>query len=75
MESKELSQQLTSAFDAQIYCLQCAGPGQSDRGANCLQRGFVMPSAIGLRTRVAISRRPERKLLIQSQEFPPVLRI
>jgi len=32
--------------------------------------GFVMPSAIGLRTRVAISRRPERKLLIRSQHFP-----
>ncbi|MGA8761467.1 MAG: galactokinase, partial [Candidatus Sulfotelmatobacter sp.] len=29
-----------------------------------------MPSAIGLRTRVTISSRPDRKLLIQSEEFP-----
>jgi galactokinase len=32
--------------------------------------GFVMPCAIGLRTRVSISPRPYHKLLIQSQEFP-----
>jgi galactokinase len=32
--------------------------------------GFVMPCAIGLRTRVSISPRLQRKLLIQSQEFP-----
>jgi galactokinase len=32
--------------------------------------GFVMPCAIGLRTRVSVSPRLERKLLIQSEEFP-----
>ncbi len=32
--------------------------------------GFVMPCAIGFRTRVAASRRPDRKLRIQSQQFP-----
>ncbi len=32
--------------------------------------GFVMPCAIGLRTRVSISPRLQRKLLIRSQEFP-----
>ncbi len=32
--------------------------------------GFVMPSAIGLRTRVSISPRVERKLSIYSEEFP-----
>jgi galactokinase len=31
--------------------------------------GFVMPSAIGMRTRVTVSPRLERKLLIQSEEF------
>ncbi len=33
-------------------------------------QGFVMPSAIGLRTRVLISSGAERKLRIRSQEFP-----
>jgi galactokinase len=32
--------------------------------------GFVMPCAIGLRTHVSVSTRVERKLLIQSEEFP-----
>lgn len=32
--------------------------------------GFVMPCAIGLRTHVSVSPRLERKLLIQSEEFP-----
>src|ERR1700759_1769386 len=32
--------------------------------------GFVMPSAIGLRTRVSVAPRLERKLSIQSQQFP-----
>lgn len=32
--------------------------------------GFVMPSAIGLRTRVSTSARHERRLLLQSAEFP-----
>jgi galactokinase len=32
--------------------------------------GFVMPSAIGLRTRVSISARLDRRLMIQSEEFP-----
>jgi galactokinase len=32
--------------------------------------GFVMPSAVDLRTRIDASTRPERKLGIQSQEFP-----
>jgi galactokinase len=31
--------------------------------------GFVMPSAIGMRTRVTVSPRLERKLLIQFEEF------
>lgn len=32
--------------------------------------GFVMPSAIGLSTRVAISPRRDRKLVVRSEEFP-----
>ena len=32
--------------------------------------GFVMPAAVGFSTYVAIAKRPDRKLLIYSQEFP-----
>ena len=32
--------------------------------------GFVMPAAVGFSTYVAVSERPDRKLLIDSQEFP-----
>jgi galactokinase len=63
MELIELGQQSASVFSA---------PGRVNLiGEHTdYNDGFVMPSAIGLRTYVAISRRPERKLRIQSQEFP-----
>ena len=32
--------------------------------------GFVMPAAIGFSTFVAIAERPDRKLVILSEEFP-----
>jgi galactokinase len=32
--------------------------------------GFVMPAAVGFSTYVAVVRRPDRKLLIRSEEFP-----
>ena len=32
--------------------------------------GFVMPAAVAFSTYVAISSRPDRKLLIHSEEFP-----
>jgi galactokinase len=32
--------------------------------------GFVMPAAVGFSTYVAIAKRPDRKLLIHSEEFP-----
>src|SRR6266700_2359598 len=32
--------------------------------------GFVMPAAVGFSTYVAISARPDRKMLIHSEEFP-----
>jgi len=32
--------------------------------------GFVMPAAVGFSTYVAIAARPDRKLIIHSEEFP-----
>jgi galactokinase len=69
MTSAELTRRFEDSFGAkpQIFC----APGR----VNLLGEhtdyndGFVMPCAIGFSTRVAISPRPDRKLVIQSEEF------
>ncbi len=69
MKSAELAQHFEKAFGSppRIFC----APGR----VNLLGEhtdyndGFVMPCAIGFSTRVAISPRPDRKLVIRSEEF------
>jgi galactokinase len=69
MKPAELAQKFEGIFGAQprIFC----APGR----VNLLGEhtdyndGFVMPCAIGFSTRVAISPRPDRKLLIRSEDF------
>jgi galactokinase len=69
MTSAELSRRFEDSFGSKprIFC----APGR----VNLLGEhtdyndGFVMPCAIGFSTRVAISSRPDRKLVIQSEEF------
>jgi galactokinase len=69
MTSAELTRRFEDSFGAKpkIFC----APGR----VNLLGEhtdyndGFVMPCAIGFSTRVAISSRPDRKLVIQSEEF------
>jgi galactokinase len=69
MKSTELAQHFESLFGSQprIFC----APGR----VNLLGEhtdyndGFVMPCAIGFSTRVAVSPRPDRKLVIRSEEF------
>ena len=69
MKSAELAQHFENAFGSppRIFC----APGR----VNLLGEhtdyndGFVMPCAIGFSTRVAISSRPDRKLVIRSEEF------
>jgi len=69
MKSAELTQHFENAFGSppRIFC----APGR----VNLLGEhtdyndGFVMPCAIGFSTRVAISSRPDRKLVIRSEEF------
>jgi galactokinase len=70
MASKELARRFTSMFGAQPTIFSAPGRVNLIGEHTDYNEGFVMPSAIGLRTRVAISRRPERKLLIRSQHFP-----
>jgi galactokinase len=69
MKSVELAQHFKDLFGSppRIFC----APGR----VNLLGEhtdyndGFVMPCAIGFSTRVAISSRPDRKLVIRSEEF------
>ena len=69
MTSAELTRRFEDSFGSKprIFC----APGR----VNLLGEhtdyndGFVMPCAIGFSTRVAISSRPDRKLVIQSEEF------
>jgi galactokinase len=69
MESKALAQQFTGLFGAQPAIFSAPGRVNLIGEHTDYNDGFVMPSAIGLRTRVAISPCLERKLRIQSQEF------
>jgi len=69
MNSAQLTRRFEDSFGSKprIFC----APGR----VNLLgehtdyNEGFVMPCAIGFSTRVAISPRPDRKLVIQSEEF------
>src|ERR1700681_3405899 len=69
MTSAELTRRFEDSFGSKprIFC----APGR----VNLLGEhtdyndGFVMPCAIGFSTRVAISPRPDRKLVIRSEEF------
>lgn len=70
MESKELARKFTGMFGGQPAIFSAPGRVNLIGEHTDYNEGFVMPSAIGLRTRVAISRHPERKLRIYSQDFP-----
>jgi galactokinase len=70
MDSKELSGKFTGMFGGQPAIFSAPGRVNLIGEHTDYNDGFVMPSAIGLRTRVAISRSPERKLRIHSQDFP-----
>jgi len=73
MESKAEAQQFAGSFGAQPTIFSAPGRVNLIGEHTDYNDGFVMPSAIGLRTRVAITSRPERKLLIRSEGFPQSL--
>src|SRR5277367_3476420 len=70
MESRELAQQFRGRIAARPAIFSAPGRVNLIGEHTDYNEGFVMPSAIGLRTSVATSLRPDRKLLIQSREFP-----
>ncbi|MGA8274148.1 MAG: galactokinase [Candidatus Sulfotelmatobacter sp.] len=70
MKSKELARKFASIFVERPAVFSAPGRVNLIGEHTDYNEGFVMPSAIGFRTRVAISRRQEPKLHIQSEEFP-----
>jgi galactokinase len=69
MESKELTQHSAGFREAQPAIFSAPGRVNLIGEHTDYNEGFVMPSAIGFRTRITTSPRLERKLRIQSQEF------
>jgi galactokinase len=72
MQSRDLAQQFVAMFGAQPAVFSAPGRVNLIGEHTDYNDGFVMPSAIGFRTRVAISPCPDRKLRIQSEGFPQV---
>jgi galactokinase len=70
MESQELSRKFTGMFGGQAAIFSAPGRVNLIGEHTDYNEGLVVPCAIGLRTHVAISPRPERKLRIQSLDFP-----
>jgi len=70
MDSTELAQQFTGVFGGQPTIFRAPGRVNLIGEHTDYNDGFVMPSAIGLYTRVAMSPRADRQLLIRSEQFP-----
>jgi galactokinase len=70
MDSAELAQRFTGMFGAQPTIFRAPGRVNLIGEHTDYNDGFVMPSAIGLCTRAAISPREDRRLLIRSEQFP-----
>ncbi len=73
MESKAEAQQFAGSFGSHPTIFSAPGRVNLIGEHTDYNDGFVMPSAIGLRTRVAIASCLERKLLIRSEGFPQSL--
>jgi galactokinase len=70
MESIELARQFASVFGVRPTIFSAPGRVNLIGEHTDYNDGFVMPSAIGLCTRVAMSPRQDRQLFIQSEQFP-----
>jgi galactokinase len=70
MESNELAQRFADLFGVHPTIFRAPGRVNLIGEHTDYNDGFVMPSAIALSTRVAISPRQDRQLLIRSKQFP-----
>ncbi len=69
MKSAELTHHFKHLFGSQPRVFSAPGRVNLLGEHTDYNDGFVMPCAIGFSTRVAISPRPDRKLVIRSEEF------
>src|ERR1700681_1910350 len=69
MKSAELAQHFKHLFGSQPRVFSAPGRVNLLGEHTDYNDGFVMPCAIGFSTRVAISPRPDRKLVVRSEEF------
>src|SRR5713226_5630449 len=69
MKSAELTQHFKHLFWSQPRVFSAPGRVNLLGEHTDYNDGFVMPCAIGFSTRVAISPRPDRKLVVRSEEF------
>jgi galactokinase len=70
MKSVELARHFEGLFAARPKIFRAPGRVNLIGEHTDYNDGFVMPSAIGFSTRVAVSPRSDRKLVIRSEEFP-----
>ena len=70
MESTELARQFAGLFGVCPTIFSAPGRVNLIGEHTDYNEGFVMPSAIGLCTRVAMSPRQDRHLFVQSEQFP-----
>ena len=69
MKSAELAQYFEGLFGSRPRVFSAPGRVNLLGEHTDYNDGFVMPCAIGFSTRVAISPRPDRKLVVRSEEF------
>jgi galactokinase len=70
MHSTNLAQRFENLFGESPKIFQAPGRVNLIGEHTDYNDGFVMPSAIGYKTRIAISPRSDRKLTLRSEEFP-----
>jgi len=70
MDSTELAQQFKALFGTRPTVFSAPGRVNLIGEHTDYNDGFVMPSAIGLCTRVAMSPRQDRQLVVRSAQFP-----
>ena len=70
MEPTELARQFAGLFGVCPTIFSAPGRVNLIGEHTDYNEGFVMPSAIGLCTRVAMSPRKDRRLFVQSEQFP-----